>query len=382
MGRNVIDNEASLMFLIDGQTGYLKAKGAWIVSHIAALESELAIQLAQRPHGEIQVDFSQIQRLDTSGAWLLLRTRAELEAQGHKVRFLQVKDTFQVLLDEVGRHHPELFKRREAKSVWLRTLESTGEVTLEVIEDIKDLTGTLGSIALNTAAVIAQPRRLRPISIAVQFQKTCMGAVPIVMLMSLLIGGIIAQQGGFYLRQFGADMFVVNLSGVLVLREIGVILTAIMVAGRSGSAFTAELGSMKMREEVDALNVIGLRITEVLVMPRIVALMLAMPLLVFLSDIAALVGAGFVCWAYLDILPNAYFSQLQAAVTVETLFIGIIKAPFMALIIGLVACVEGMKVEGSAESLGSKTTSSVVKSIFMVIFVDGVFAMFFAAIGL
>ena len=199
--------------------------------------------------------------------------------------------------------------------------------------------------------------------------------------MSSIVGAIIAQQGAFQLRYFGAEIFVVDLVGILVLRELGVLLTAIMIAGRSGSAITAEIGSMKMREETDALTVIGLNPVGVLVFPRLVALVIGLPLLTVLSDASALVGAGAVAWSYSGIPPHAFLTRLRDAVELHTYLAGLIKAPFMALIIGIIASVEGMKVGGSAESLGLRVTSSVVRSIFVVIMVDGLFAMFYAAIN-
>ena len=199
--------------------------------------------------------------------------------------------------------------------------------------------------------------------------------------MSFLIGGIVAQQGIFQLRFFGATIFVVDLVGILVLRELGVLLTAIMLAGRSGSAYTAEIGSMKMREELDALTVIGLDPVETLIMPRIIALIIVLPLLTFISDMAALMGGALVCYIYADISFQSFILQLRDAVALNTLMVGIYKAPFMALIIGVVAATEGLGVQGSTDSLGRKTTSSVVKAIFMVIVVDGIFAVFFAAIA-
>jgi phospholipid/cholesterol/gamma-HCH transport system permease protein len=226
------------------------------------------------------------------------------------------------------------------------------------------------------------PSRLRFTSILYHLDTTGRGAVPIMVLMSTLIGAIVAQQGAFYLRRFGADVFVVDLVGVLALRELGVLLTAIMFAGRSGSAFTAEIGSMKMREEIDALTVMGVRPLEVLIIPRLIALMLALPALTFISDMAALFGSMVVAITYVGLSPDAFMTQLLDAIDLETFMIGIVKAPFMALIIGLVACVEGLKVEGSAESLGRQTTVSVVKAIFMVIVVDGIFAIFFATVGI
>ena len=207
-------------------------------------------------------------------------------------------------------------------------------------------------------------------------------AVPIIVLITFLIGCIIAQQGIFHFRKFGADIYVVDMVGILVLREIGVLIVTIMVAGRSGSAYTAELGSMKMREEIDALRTMGFDPIEVLVLPRIVALIIGVPILTFLGSMAALYGGGLVCWLYGGIDPDIYIQRLKEAITLDTFKVGMIKAPFMALVIGAVACVEGLAVKGSAESLGLQTTASVVESIFLVIVLDGCFAIFFASIGM
>jgi phospholipid/cholesterol/gamma-HCH transport system permease protein len=228
--------------------------------------------------------------------------------------------------------------------------------------------------------VATRPRRFRGPSLVHHLELIAFRGVPIIALISFLVGCIVAQQGIFQLRKFGATPFVVDLVGILTLREVGVLLTAIMVAGRSGSSFTAEIGSMKMREEIDALRVMGLDPIEVLIVPRLLALIIGLPLLAFLSDLAALYGGGLVAWIYGDVSPDVYLSRLRAAISLNTFLAGIIKAPFMALIIGLIASMEGLAVEGSAESLGRHVTSSVVKAIFMVIVVDGVFAMFFAAI--
>jgi phospholipid/cholesterol/gamma-HCH transport system permease protein len=198
--------------------------------------------------------------------------------------------------------------------------------------------------------------------------------------MSAIVGAIVAQQGAYQLSYFGADIFVVDLVGVLVLRELGVLMTAIMIAGRSGSAITAEIGSMKMREEVDALTVIGLNPIGVLVFPRLVALVIALPCLAIIANFAALGGGILVSYVYSDISPTAFIDRLRVAIDVSTIAAGLIKAPFMALIIGIIGAVEGMKVKGSAESLGRHVTASVVKAIFIVIILDGLFAVFYAAI--
>ena len=213
-----------------------------------------------------------------------------------------------------------------------------------------------------------------------QIDRMGVGALPVVVLMSTIVGAIVAQQGAYQLRYFGAEIFVVDLVGILVLREMGVLLTAIMIAGRSGSAITAEIGSMKMREEVDALTVIGLNPVGVLVFPRLVALVIALPCLTIAANFAALGGAIAISYFYSNISPAAFVDRLRLSIDMSTIFAGLIKAPFMALIIGIIGSVEGLKVGGSAESLGLHVTASVVKSIFVVILVDGMFAIFYAAI--
>jgi phospholipid/cholesterol/gamma-HCH transport system permease protein len=186
----------------------------------------------------------------------------------------------------------------------------------------------------------------------------------------------------FHFRKFGADIYVVDMVGILTLRELGVLIVCIMVAGRSGSAYTAELGAMKMREEIDALRTMGLDPIEILVLPRIIALVVGVPILTFLGSMAALYGGGLVCWVYGGIDPEIYLQRLREAITLDTFKVGMIKAPFMALVIGTVACVQGLATKGSAESLGLQTTASVVESIFLVIVLDGLFAIFFASVGM
>ena len=240
----------------------------------------------------------------------------------------------------------------------------------------------LGATGWALIGVLRRPRSLRLTSLVYQTWRIGWQAIPIMVLITFLIGAIIAQQGIFHFRKFGAESYVVDMVGILVLREIGVLIVAIMVAGRSGSACTAELGSMKMREEIDALSTMGLYPVEVLILPRIIALVVALPILAFLGSMAALYGGGLIAWLYGGMSPAIFIARLHEAVSVTHFEVGMIKAPFMALVIGLVACSEGLKVKGSAESLGRQTTTSVVKSIFLVIVLDGLFAIFFASIGM
>jgi phospholipid/cholesterol/gamma-HCH transport system permease protein len=240
----------------------------------------------------------------------------------------------------------------------------------------------LGAVGIALTRVLMNPRSFRITSAVHHTYRVGWQALPIVLLITFLIGCIIAQQGFFHFRKFGADAYVVDMVGILILRELGVLIVAIMVAGRSGSSYTAELGSMKMREEIDALRTMGFDPVEVLILPRIVALVVALPILAFAGSMAALYGGGLVAWLYGDMNPSIFVARLQEAISVTHFQVGIIKAPFMALVIGIVACSEGLKVKGSAESLGLQTTTSVVKSIFLVIVLDGLFAIFFASIGM
>jgi phospholipid/cholesterol/gamma-HCH transport system permease protein len=240
----------------------------------------------------------------------------------------------------------------------------------------------LGAAGWALLGVLRRPRSLRLTSLVYQTWRIGWQAIPIMVLITFLIGAIIAQQGIFHFRKFGAESYVVDMVGILVLREIGVLIVAIMVAGRSGSACTAELGSMKMREEIDALTTMGLDPVEVLILPRIIALVIALPILAFLGSMAALYGGGLIAWLYGGMSPAIFIARLHEAVSVTHFQVGMIKAPFMALVIGIIACSEGLKVQGSAESLGRQTTTSVVKSIFLVIVLDGLFAVFFASIGM
>ncbi|MEP0233037.1 ABC transporter permease [Roseibium sp.] len=359
----------------------IELTGDWAINTLSAAEVILA-SLQFSKEKLTCIDAGRIENIDTSGAWLVHRLRGSLEFDGRRVEISGLDEKRKSLFDELDQHHPPRWTPEKQKFSIFGFLENTGRQMEGIWLDALAMLHILGSLGMVIATVVFQPKRLRGISVAVQFDKSCIGAVPIVALMSFLIGAIVSQQGGFYLRQFGADLYVVDLAGILVLREIGVILTAIMVAGRSGSAFTAEIGAMRMREEIDALHVIGLSVTEVLVLPRILALMLALPVLTFVSDLASLLGSGLVSWAYLDIPPAAFLARLHEAITMETLMVGLVKAPFMALIVGLIACVEGLKVAGSSDSLGRHTTMSVVKAIFLVIVVDGLFAIFFASIGI
>jgi phospholipid/cholesterol/gamma-HCH transport system permease protein len=325
---------------------------------------------------------SRVSEFDTYGAWLLQRLMRAGQARGSEMRILELPARFSGLLAEVEATNRATPPRTAGPNRLLLALEHLGRGVADLGQDLVVFLNMLGALAHAFVAVLVRPRSFRLTSTVHHLDRVAWQAVPIILLITFLIGGIIAQQGFFHFRKFGADEYVVDMVGILVLREIGVQIVAIMVAGRSGSSYTAELGSMKMREEIDALRTMGVDPVAVLLLPRVVALIIGLPLLTFLGAMAALYGGGVVAWLYGGMSPEIFIARLREAISVTHFKVGMIKAPFMALAIGAVACAEGLKVKGSAESLGLQTTNSVVKSIFLVIVLDGLFAMFFASIGM
>jgi phospholipid/cholesterol/gamma-HCH transport system permease protein len=363
----------------------LRLGGAWTLAHGAALEAaSAALERAgagatQAASGRLVLDLSEVAALDTAGAWLVDRARARLEARGLAVTVLWAGERQRILMETAAYRNFRTETPRPAAPFydWLVEL---GGALVSAGRDLVAGVAFLGQVVACLLTAARRPARLRPTSVIHHVESFAFRALPIIALINFLVGCIVAQQGVFQLSRFGAAAFAVDLIGILVLRELAVLLTSIMVAGRSGSAITAELGSMKMREEIDALRVMGLDPMEVLVVPRIVALIVSLPLLTFLADMAAIFGGLIVAWGYGGISPEVFMARLQNAIGLNTFLVGLIKAPFMALVIGVIAALEGFSVKGSAESLGRQVTASVVKAIFMVIVVDGVFAMFFAAI--
>ena len=364
-----------------GTSLVLRAAGYWTVDHGPHLER--IIEDAEQLKGSstsIVIDVTQVKKLDTFGAWLVERLRRSLTDRGDEPKITGLSANYLSLVDQLQRVEATAVKEKKPQTS-TSMLEGVGRNVVDASRTLVALLNMSGAILVAMGWVIRHPSTFRFTSMIHHLEQVCWRAVPIVLLITFLIGCIIAQQGIFQFRKFGADVFVVDMLGVLVLREIGVLLVAIMVAGRSGSAYTAELGSMRMREEVDALSTMGLDATEVLILPRVLALVIAMPVLAFLGALSALYGGGLVAWAYGGVDPAAFLSRLREAISIDHFIVGIIKAPFMALIVGIIACVEGAAVQGSAASLGQHTTASVVKSIFFVIVVDGIFAMFFASLG-
>jgi phospholipid/cholesterol/gamma-HCH transport system permease protein len=243
------------------------------------------------------------------------------------------------------------------------------------------LLGFFGSVLISIWNVIKHPRRFRVNAVTQQFEVVGLNALGIVGLMSFLVGIVIAQQGAVQLAQFGAEVFTINLIGRMSVKELGVLMTAIMVAGRSGSAFAAQIGSMKLAEEVDAMRTIGVSPMEALVLPRVLATVLLMPLLGFYAALVAIIGGGIFSWLSLDIPPVTFVQRIREVVPMTDLWQALIKAPVFGLIIAMAGCFQGMQVEGNAEAVGLRTTAAVVQGIFLVIVLDAFFAVFFTEIG-
>ena len=375
--------EPLLSSFVSGDRLAFTATGPWTAAHAAAADRLVAAIHPPQPQARsMVVDIAGVTALDTFGAWLLERLARSAAASGEEAQIVGVPERFRGLFAEVH-HANRAAPVASGPQGWMaRASDGAGRTLANLQADISSFLAMLGAIGLALARVIVRPRTFRLTSAVHHLDRVGWQAVPIILMITFLIGGIIAQQGFFHFRKFGADDYVVDLVGILVLREIGVLIVAIMVAGRSGSSYTAELGSMKMREEIDALQTMGLDPVEILILPRVVALVIALPALTFIGSIAALYGGEFVAWFYGGMSPPVFLARLKDAISVTHFEVGMVKAPFMALVIGVVACAEGLRVEGSAELLGLKTTTSVVKSIFLVIVLDGAFAIFFASIGM
>ena len=330
----------------------LVASGVWTIRTVGGLDAQLA-SLAQPTRGSVVIDLSGVTHLDTAGAWLIYRTRRGLEQGKVPVTVVGAGKEVQSLIDAIAASDrpPEPLEAQEP--YFSALLARTGEKVEASLLSTRDALGFAELVIETLGRTIVLPARLRFTSLVYHMEQAGLNAVPIVSLMSFLIGGVLAFQGAGQLQRFGAEPYTVNLVAVSFLREVGILFTAIMVAGRSGSAFTAQIGSMKMREEIDAIRTLGLDPVELLVLPRVLALILTLPLLGFVSDMMGFLGGMVICWIQLDLSPSAYLSILRDAVDPWGFWVGIIKAPVFAFLIAVIGCFEGMRVTGTADRSGS-----------------------------
>ena len=359
-------------------------EGAWRVEHAAVLDRHLApiVGEAERERVPVVLALGDVDSLDTAGAWLVTRSRRRLEARGLDVTVEGLDPERRVLLERVEQACFTRDLPPAPPTRWVREeLAKIGSATMDALSEIEALLAFFGALVTAIVKTLLRPWRLRVTSFSAHVVSTGLEALPIVGLMSFLIGIVLAFQGASQLRQFGAEIFTINLLAISILREIGVLMTAIIVAGRSGSAFTAQIGTMVVNEEVDAMRTLGLDPMEVLVVPRVLALMVALPLLAFFANIMGLLGGGMLTIFVLEIPLSQFLDQLRTATDGTQLWLGLIKAPVFAFVIAMVGCRNGLRVEGDAASVGRLTTQAVVSGIFLVIVLDAAFSIAFNALG-
>ena len=359
----------------------LRPQGDWVVQNAQALDKSLQT-LDTVGRRAATFDLSHLDRLDTAGAWLIYRTARTLERAGVQVTTAGGTAAQSTLLHAVAKSDRPIKVEPREGNVLTNLIVRMGAGLDEGGRTGRDLVAFLGLILETLGKTVLNPRRMRATSTVYHMEQAGLNAVPIVALISFLIGAVLAFQGSEQLRWFGGEIFTVNLVAVSFLREIGILLTAIMVAGRSGSAFTAQIGSMKLREEIDAMRTLGLDPMDVLVLPRVIALLVMMPILGFISAMMGLLGGGLVVWSELGMSPAMFIARLHDSIGFWDAGVAFIKAPVFGLAIAMVGCFEGMKVEGSAESVGQRTTASVVEGIFTVIVLDALFSILFVKLGI
>jgi phospholipid/cholesterol/gamma-HCH transport system permease protein len=335
-----------------------------------------------RGPGAFVVDASGIDALDTAGAWAISTLRDRLKAEGAEVTIEGLSAEQSSLLDTVEKALPKDDVPPPVVNGFVLWVEGVGAGVIATWTTLVEILNLFGAVLVRIFGNIIHPARMRFTSLVYHMQQAGLNALPIAALMAFLIGVVLAFMGAVQLQQFGAEIFVVDLIAIAVLRELGILLTAIIVAGRSASAFTASIGSMKMREEIDAMRTLGLDPIQILVVPRVLALVLTLPLLGVMANFAGLIGGAVMAWINLGVSPSMFVVRLWDQISVWQYLVGIIKAPFFAMVIGLIGCHHGLQVGGNAESLGKLTSASVVLALFMVIVIDAIFAIFFAVVNI
>ncbi|HET6158223.1 MAG TPA: MlaE family lipid ABC transporter permease subunit [Dongiaceae bacterium] len=365
--------------LAQGRDGaVLQAGGAWTVEYAADLDRQ--VEALPKESAARVLELSEIEAIDTAGAWLLARATGQGESK--EIPWQNLPAEFQPLAERVLTAGPKVIPDHPRPRTVLDWVADVGAGVEEALEESLNLIAFFGEFVLATGRVIARPRRFRWIPLLVHIEQTGINALPIVGLISFLVGVVLAYQGADQLRQFNAQFLTVNMVGISVLREMGILLTAIVVAGRSGSAFTAQIGTMQVSEEVDALRTMGLDPMEVLALPRVAALIITLPILTFFADLMGLLGGGVMCVLLIDMTFGQFVGRLNDVVTATQFWVGMVKAPVFAILIALVGCFEGLRVTGSAESVGKMTTRSVVEGIFLVIIFDALFSILFSILSI
>lgn len=364
----------------DGDAGRVLALvGAWTTETLGALAPQL---LAAAGEGAHALDLAEVTRLDANGAGVVALARRLAAEVGPEPALDGLSPEREALLAVVARRDAGARPKQRPRPALVAAVERLGQAAVTQAAESRQLLAFLGAVVSTIGATVLLPRTLRARALVAQIERTGFDAVPIVGLLSFLIGVVTAYQGADQLARFGAQIFTVDIVGIGVLREMGVLITAIVVAGRSGSAFAAEIGTMRVNQEVDALETLGLDPLRVLVLPRVLGVALAMPFLVFFANVMGILGGAVMASFALDITLGQFADRFRDAVPIHSLWVGMVKAPLFAFLIGLVGCFQGMMVRGNAESVGLRTTTAVVQGVFMVIVADALLSVFFSIVGI
>lgn len=363
----------------DSESRLLICRGAWNIAAIPALQT--FYRQIRWPHsGDIKVSGANVTVMDSAGAWLLNDWIIKLKAQGVSVHLQDFSERAATLIDLVQKRVEESEGLPEPKHVGFIT--EVGALTVKQCRGLFEYLSFVGLLSLEALRLMVNPARLRWSAFVSVVYRVGYSALPIIALLSFMIGVVITYQMGLQLKNYGANIFIVDLLGLAILREFGPLITAIMVAGRSGSAFTAQLGMMKLNQEIDALDTMGVTPSELLILPRVAGLVIALPLLTIWADILGVFGGMVMSNSMLSISWYDFLQRFPTVIPMRALLIGLGKAPVFALIIATVGCFQGMKVAGGADSVGTNTTRSVVLSIFFIIVADAIFSIVFSELKL
>lgn len=363
----------------EGNARQIALHGRLTIAHVQHIAADLA---ALSPAGQhLTIDLGALTRIDTAGALLVHRLMQRWQAAGIDVTLAGESADALRLITEVGRLDAPMTLRQRPRSYVVARLERIGKATISAVADAGSFLAFVGQTMIVLVNTLIGRRKFRFNAFIHQCEQIGVNALGIVGLLLFLVGIVVAQQGAVQLRQFGAEIFTVNLIGRATTRELGILLTAIMVAGRSASAFAAQIGSMKLHQEVDAMETIGMSPAEALVIPRVLAMALMLTLIGFFGTFMALLGGGLFVWVSLDMPPITYVQRLQEVIPMSDFVIGTVKAPAFGIVIATMGCYQGFQVHGNAEAVGTRTTRAVVESIFVVIVLDAFFAVFFSALG-
>jgi phospholipid/cholesterol/gamma-HCH transport system permease protein len=360
----------------------LALSGSWTARAIGTLEPQLDA-LPAASGSELVIDGARVESLDTAGAWVLQKLLSRLRGEGMAVTLRGLRPEFAKLLEVVAQHATGPDKQpAPASQPAPGALEHLGRSAATAFGEAIALLGFVGESALAFAGSVTRPARLRWRPILYNIRSAGVDALPIVGLLSFLLGIVVAYQGADQLRQYGANIFVADLVGVSMLREFAPLITAIIIAGRSGSAYAAQIGTMSVTEEIDAMRTLGIAPLDLLVLPKIIALVIVLPLLTVFADVLGVFGGMIMARAQLEVGFGEFLDRFEKAVSVTTYLVGICKAPVFAAIIAVVGCFQGFRTSGGADSVGRHTTRAVVQSIFLVIVADALFSIAFSALDL